>query len=95
MSSGSGRLRISAATTCARLHVILHLPKFLTGHPDLKADVILDDRVLDLVSEGIDLSLCMASWPIQRLWLAGSPLAGRSVMTPPAYLARAGQRDMT
>jgi DNA-binding transcriptional LysR family regulator len=38
-----GRLRICAAVTFARLHVMPHLPLFLAEHPDLAVDVILDD----------------------------------------------------
>src|SRR5258708_7264504 len=45
----TGRLRVSAATTFARLHVIPRLPEFLAEHPELEMDVILDDRVIDLV----------------------------------------------
>ncbi len=55
----AGRLRVSAATTFARLHVVPMLPRFLGQHPDLDIEVILDDRVIDLVSEGVDLSLRM------------------------------------
>ncbi|TMV81283.1 LysR family transcriptional regulator, partial [Thioclava sp. BHET1] len=43
----SGRLRISAATTFARLHVMPHLGTFLHHHPALEIDVILDDRNID------------------------------------------------
>ncbi|NYS79312.1 MULTISPECIES: LysR family transcriptional regulator [Halomonadaceae] len=53
----SGRLRISAAPTFARLHVIPHLPQFLEAHPGLDVDVVLDDRMIDLIAEGIDISL--------------------------------------
>jgi len=40
----TGRLRVCAAVTFARLHVIPRLPKFLAAHPDLTMDVVLDDR---------------------------------------------------
>ena len=57
----SGRLRVSAATTFARIHIVPRLPRFLAENPELDIEVILDDRVIDLVSEGIDLSLRMGS----------------------------------
>ena len=60
-ASLTGRLRISAAVTFARLHVVPHLPKFLAAHPGLTMDVILDDRVIDLVEEGVDVALRMGS----------------------------------
>src|ERR1700743_2266602 len=57
----SGRLRISAATTFARLMIVPHLPEFLARHPSLNIDVILDDRIIDVVSEGIDIALRMGT----------------------------------
>jgi DNA-binding transcriptional LysR family regulator len=36
----------------ARLHIIPRLLEFLALHPDLEMEVILDDRVIDLVEEG-------------------------------------------
>jgi len=86
----SGRLRISAAPTFARLHVIPHLPRFLAAHPDLEVDVVLDDRTIDLIAEGIDVSLRMgalADSAVVARRLASSP---RSVFATTAYLARAG-----
>lgn len=87
----SGKLRISAATTFARLHVIPHLPRFLDEHPEMDIDVILDDRVIDLIAEGIDVSLRMGalsdSSAVARK-LATSP---RSVLATPEYLARKGE----
>lgn len=86
----SGRLRISAAPTFARLHVIPHLPRFLALNPDLEVDVVLDDRTIDLIAEGIDVSLRMgtlADSGIVARKLASSP---RSVLATTGYLARAG-----
>src|SRR5262245_22430988 len=45
----TGRLRICAAVTFARLHVVPKLPAFLAAHPDLEMEVVLDDRNIDLV----------------------------------------------
>jgi DNA-binding transcriptional LysR family regulator len=53
----TGTLRSSAPTTFARLHIVPHLPQFMASHPSLTIELILDDRVIDLVREGIDLSL--------------------------------------
>jgi DNA-binding transcriptional LysR family regulator len=86
----SGRLRVSAATTFARLHIIPRLPTFLAQHPDLEIEVILDDRIIDLVSEGIDVSLRMGDLADSAA-VAGKLASGRrSVVATPAYLDRAG-----
>src|ERR1700712_2929569 len=45
----TGRLKISAAVTFARLHIVPHLPAFLAEHPALSIDIMLDDRQVDLV----------------------------------------------
>jgi DNA-binding transcriptional LysR family regulator len=87
----SGRLRISAATTFARLHVIPHLPDFMNRHPQLEMDVILDDRQIDLLREGIDLSLRMGSLADSGALARKLASGRRSVVATPAYLARAGR----
>ena len=87
----TGKLRICAAVTFARLHVIPRLSEFLARHPDLEMEVVLDDRNIDLVQEGIDVALRMGK-------LADSALTARRIATglhavlgAPAYFARAGE----
>ncbi|WP_157220383.1 LysR family transcriptional regulator [Flavisphingomonas formosensis] len=87
----SGCLRVSAATTFARLHIIPLLPRFLEQHPELEIDVILDDRVIDLVAEGIDISLRMGALPDSSAVARKLATGGRSVFATPGYLARAGE----
>lgn len=87
----SGCLRVSAATTFARLHIIPLLPHFLEQHPELEIDVILDDRVIDLVAEGIDISLRMGALPDSSAVARKLATGGRSVFATPSYLARAGE----
>lgn len=87
----SGCLRISAATTFARLHIVPLLPRFLAQHPELEVDVILDDRVIDLVAEGVDVSLRMGALPDSSAIARKLATGGRSVLATPAYLERAGE----
>ncbi|SER55050.1 DNA-binding transcriptional regulator, LysR family [Faunimonas pinastri] len=86
----SGSLRICAATTFARLMIVPRLPAFLARHPDLDIDVILDDRVIDLVAEGIDVALRMGALADSTAMARRIASGGRSVVATPAYLARAG-----
>jgi DNA-binding transcriptional LysR family regulator len=67
-----GRLRVSAPVTLARLHIIPHLPVFLSEHPAVDVDVILDDGDVDLVEAGVDVALRLGN-------LADSALTGRKV----------------
>ena len=87
----TGRLRISAAVTFARLHIVPHLPKFLAAHPGLTMDVILDDRVIDLIEEGVDVALRMGS-PGDSSSLTARKLASAPhfVVGSPSYFARSG-----
>lgn len=87
----SGKLRISAATTFARLHIIPHLPAFLEEHPELEVDVILDDRVIDLIAEGIDVSLRMGNLPDSGVVARKLATGGRSVIATPGYLSKKGE----
>ncbi len=87
----SGRLRVSAATTFARLHVIPHLPAFLAQHPQLDVDVVLDDRMIDLVAEGIDISLRMGALPDSAAVARRLATSRRSVVATTAYLDPVGK----
>ncbi len=87
----SGKLRISAATTFARLHIIPHLPAFLEEHPELEVDMILDDRVIDLIAEGIDVSLRMGNLPDSGVVARKLATGGRSVIATPGYLSKKGE----
>jgi DNA-binding transcriptional LysR family regulator len=89
-ASLAGRLRISAAVTFARLHVIPHLPKFLAAHPDLTMDVILDDRMIDLVEEGVDVALRMGTLADSSLTSRKLASAPRHVVGTAAYFAHSG-----
>jgi DNA-binding transcriptional LysR family regulator len=86
----SGRLRICAATTFARLMIVPRLPEFLAANPSLDVDVILDDRVIDLVSEGIDIALRMGTMTDSTAVARRITTGRRSVVATPGYLARAG-----
>jgi DNA-binding transcriptional LysR family regulator len=82
----SGRLRVCAATTFARIMILPHLSQFMDRHPDLDIDVILDDRVIDLVSEGIDVALRMGELADTSAVARKLATGRRSVIATPAYL---------
>jgi DNA-binding transcriptional LysR family regulator len=86
----TGRLRISAATTLARLHIVPRLPAFLAEHSELDLEVIMDDRVIDMVEEGVDISLRMGELPDSAATARKLAAGRRSLVATPAYLARAG-----
>jgi DNA-binding transcriptional LysR family regulator len=84
-----GRLRICAAVTFARIHLIPLLPKFLAQNPDLELEVILDDRQIDLVQEGIDVALRMGKLMDSALTARCIARCKRLVLGTPAYFEHA------
>ena len=59
----SGKLRVSTSICFGRLDIIPNLSAFLAEHPDLDIELVLDDRNVDLVNEGIDVALRMGAMP--------------------------------
>jgi DNA-binding transcriptional LysR family regulator len=91
-SSGlAGKLRICAAVTFARIHLMPRLPEFLARHPDLEMEVVLDDRNVDLVQEGIDVALRMGRLADSTLTARRIASGRHAVLGTPAYFARAGE----
>src|SRR5260370_12997883 len=85
----SGRLRVSAAVTFARLHVMPLLPAFLEAHPSLDIDLFLDDRNIDLIETRIDVALRMVARADSSLTARRIPQARRLVIGTPKYFDRA------
>ncbi|HVJ51406.1 MAG TPA: LysR family transcriptional regulator [Aliidongia sp.] len=86
----TGRLRICAAVTFARIHIVPLLPAFLAAHPGLDMEVVLDDRNIDLVQEGIDVALRMGALPDSSLTARRIMRGGRVVVGTAAYFEKAG-----
>lgn len=53
----SGLLRVSAPMTVTLTQLSAAIPDFLSRYPDLKLDLHLDDRRVDIVREGFDLAV--------------------------------------
>ena len=86
----SGRLRVSASATFASMHVVPGLSEFLSAHPNLTLDFVLDDRAISLVEEGIDIAFRIGSLPDSALTVRKLALSRQLVVGSPAYLERAG-----
>ena len=52
-----GLIRIAAAATFGRLHVLPLIPDLLSLHPGLQVDLILSDGLRDMVDDRIDLAI--------------------------------------
>jgi DNA-binding transcriptional LysR family regulator len=87
----TGRLRVCAAVTFARIHLMPRIPEFLARHPDLEMEVVLDDRNVDLVQEGIDVALRMGRLADSTLTARHIASGRQAVLGTSAYFARAGE----
>lgn len=87
----SGRLRVCAAVTFARLHIVPYLGEFLAEHPALDVEVVLDDRNVDLIEAGIDVALRMGDLADSGLTARKIAQGRRLVLGTPAYFETAGE----
>ncbi|BDY03033.1 LysR family transcriptional regulator [Ferrimonas sp. YFM] len=58
-----GTLRLSLPMVFGRRYVAPLIPGFLADHPQVKVDLNLDDRMVDLVAEGVDLAIRIGHLP--------------------------------
>ncbi|MES2759597.1 MAG: LysR substrate-binding domain-containing protein [Pseudomonadota bacterium] len=86
----SGHLLVSAPAGFGRQHVAPLLPSFLAEHRDVTINLNLNDRLVDLVGEGIDVAIRIASLSDSNL--VGVKLADnqRVLVGSPAYFKRHG-----
>jgi DNA-binding transcriptional LysR family regulator len=85
-----GLLRITAPVQFGRRHIAPVVARFLDEHDGVEIELLLNDRNIDLIDEGIDVALRIGP-------LADSSLAARLVghvrrlwVASPAYLKRRG-----
>src|SRR5690349_2662209 len=56
-----GHLLVSAPAGFGRRHVAPLLPSFLAEHRDVTVNLNLNDRIVDVVGEGVDVAIRIAS----------------------------------
>ncbi|MFK4446081.1 DNA-binding transcriptional LysR family regulator [Caballeronia udeis] len=86
-----GRLRINADPWFARFILAPKLEKFLSAQPSLHVELVIRDRLGDLVAEGFDAAVRFG--PPEASSLVARPLLSTRILTcsSPGYLARHGQ----
>jgi DNA-binding transcriptional LysR family regulator len=90
LTSPRGVLRVNAPMSFGLLHVVPALGAFARAYPEVRVDLVLDDRVLDLIEGGFDLALRIGLLPDSAL-IAQTLGRSRNVLAAsPDYLARAG-----
>lgn len=85
-----GRLKINIPMSFGRLHIMPLIPKFLGLYPDIELDVVMDDRVVDLVDSGFDLAIRGGNLPDSSLIARKIAPFHMVLAASPAYLQRHG-----
>jgi len=89
-SEASGVVRVNAPQTFGVLHLAPLWGGFMDANPRVSLEVTLSDRLVDVVDEGFDLAIRIATLPNSTL--VSKKLASTRVMlcAAPAYLERVG-----
>lgn len=89
-SEPKGRLRLTAPVTYGRMHVAPVVADFVARHTGIEVELLLLDRVVDLVEEGIDAAVRIGELPESSLVALRLGETRRVICAAPAYLKRAG-----
>ena len=87
----SGKLRVASSVCFGRLHIMRQLSTFLEKHPNLEIDMVLDDRPINLVEEGIDVAFRSGSMENSTLVARKIGEARRHVIATPSYFEKYGE----
>jgi len=86
----SGPMRLSAPVTFGRMHLGPALWPFLQKHPDITLNLDLNDRRIDVASEGFDAVIRHGIIEESRLMVWRLAPSRRVFVASPDYLARRG-----
>lgn len=85
-----GLLRINVGTAFGMHQLAPALPEFLARNPEVRIELTVTDRVVDLIEEGADLGIRLGTLPDSSLVARKICDLGRVVCASPAYLKKNG-----
>ena len=85
-----GRLRLTAPVMYGRMYVAPIVMEFAAKYPGVEVELLLLDRVVDLVEEGIDAAIRISRLPASSLVALRVGETRRVLCAAPAYLKSAG-----
>ncbi|MEW6759581.1 MAG: LysR family transcriptional regulator [Pseudomonadota bacterium] len=86
-----GLLRVTAPMVFGRRHVAPVVTRFLMRYPDIQVDLVLADRNVDLIDNGIDVALRIGALDSSGLVARQLGTVHRVTLASPAYLERRGE----
>ena len=90
-SAPRGTLTVTAPVMFGRLHVLPVVVELLRRYPELQVRLLLLDRVVRLVEEGIDVAVRIAELPDSSLHMLRIGQVRRVLSASPSYLAARGR----
>ena len=81
-----GLIRVSASVGIGQRYLAPFVWEFLADHPDIRVDVLLTDRNVDLVAEGIDFAVRAGELDDSALLSRRLGVARRLIVAAPALL---------
>lgn len=92
MDAPRGRLRIS--TPIVSYHLLLPiLPEFMARYPEIEVDLDFNDRIVDLIDEGVDVAIRSGELPDSRLMTRTLRPFQMLLCAAPSYLERHGRPE--
>ena len=85
-----GTLRLDLSFTFGKMHIAPALLQFAAQHPELKLNVSFNDRLIDLIEDGIDATVRIGLNSDSRLILHHLATAHYITCASPQYLAQYG-----
>ena len=86
-----GRVRLSVPTTYGHARVLPAIAALHARHPDVRVDVDVSNRNVDVIGEGFDLAVRMGELGDSTLVARKLEDAELAIYASPAYLERAGE----
>jgi len=86
-----GLLRVTGPTVFGGRHLVPVVNAFLAEHPDVRADVTLHDRNLDLIESELHVALRIGALADSSLLARRVGAVRRVTIAAPAYLAQRGE----
>ncbi len=90
-SAPKGHIRVTAALGLGQRFVAPALADFLDRHPDVTAELLLDDHPVDIVRHGIDVAIRAGRLPDSDLKQRRLAPLSMVVCASPSYVARHGE----
>ncbi len=91
--SPRGELRVTAPVMFGQRHIAPILRDYLDAYPDVSANVLFVDRIVDLIDEGLDVAVRIGELPDSTLSATRVGAVRRVTVASPGYLAAHGRPE--